>query len=196
MLSNLQSYVQSPLGPTHDNLLMWDVTSTLQDPNIQTFRAACQLHNLHSQCISAIPINTSVWERHVDFLLSTTLHQTSLHRSRILNFNDSPQSNHRALLADFDEQALFQGSTTDPMASCQRLLRLNNPFQCKTYLTASSCILSSYEITKCSNHLGSLLQAETPASIIFFLYNALDRHITKGLLHAEQKSVQALYRSQ
>ena len=59
MLKDLQSYIQSLQGHTHNILLMWDTNSTLQDPDVQTFIGACQLHNLQSQCTSAIPINTS-----------------------------------------------------------------------------------------------------------------------------------------
>ena len=90
MLMDLQSYIQSLQEPTHDILLMWDENSTLQDPDVQTFMGACQLHNLQSQCTSAIPVNTSVRGRHVDFLFGTALLQISLPKSGILNFNNSP----------------------------------------------------------------------------------------------------------
>ena len=126
MLKDLQSYIQFLQGATHDILLMWDANSTLQDPDIQKCMGACQLHNLQSRCTSALPINTSARGRHIDFLFGTTLLRISLRKSGILNFNDSPHSDHRALFAVFDEQALFQGSTTDPTAPSQRLLRLNN----------------------------------------------------------------------
>ena len=62
------------------------------------------------------------------------LFSSHLRKSGILNFNDSPLSDHRALFADYDEQALIQGTTTDLTAPSQQLLRLNNPSQCKTYL--------------------------------------------------------------
>ena len=134
-------------------------------PDIQTFMALCQPHNLQSQCTSAIPINTSARGQHFDFLSRTTLLQISLRKHGILNFNDSPQSNHRAMFADFDEQTLFQGSTTDPTAPSQRLLRMNNPAQCKTYLKLVHAYLTAHKITERSNLLDSL-QADTPASII------------------------------
>ena len=129
------------------------------------------------------------------FLCGTTIIQISLCKSGILNFNDSPQSDHRALFADFDKQALFQGSTTDPTAPSQRLLRLNNPSQCKTYLKLVHAYFTAHKITERSSPLDSL-QADTPASIISSLYDSIDRDITKGLLHAEQKSARAPYRSQ
>ena len=131
---DLQTFIQSCVGQTHHILLMWDANSTLHDPDIQAFMTACQFHNLQSGCKSTIPINTSAHGCHIDFLLGTNLLHSVLRKSRILNFHDSPQSNHRALFADFDEQALFQGTTSDPTAPSQRLLRLNNPTQCKTYL--------------------------------------------------------------
>ena len=120
-------------------------------------------------------------------LFGTTLLQISLRKSGILNFNNSPQSDHRALFADYDEQTLFQGSTTGPTAPSQRLLRLNNPSQCKTYLKLVHAYFTAHKVTECSNLLDSL-QADTPASIISSLYDSIDRDITKGLLHAEQKS--------
>ena len=123
MLRDLQSYIQSLLSETHHILLMWDANSTQQDPDIQAFMTSCCLHNLQSRCESAIPINTSAQGRHIDFLFGTSLLQSSLRKSGILNFNDIPLSDHRALFADFDKQALFQGTTTDPTAPSQRLLR-------------------------------------------------------------------------
>ena len=167
MLQDLQSYSQSLQGPTHDILRMWDANSTLQDSDIQTIMGACQLHNLQSQCTSAIPINTSARGLHVDFLFGTTLPQISLRKSGILNFNNSPHSDHRALFADFDEQSLFQGSTTDPTARSQRLLRLNNPSQYKAYLKLVQAYSTAHKITECSNLLDSL-PADTPARIISF----------------------------
>ena len=167
MLKDLQSYIQSLQGPTHNILLMWDANSTLQDPDVQTFMGACQLHNLQSKCTLALPINTSARGRRIDFLFGTTLLQISLCKSGILNFNNSPQSDYRALFADFDEQTLFQGSTTDPTAPSQRLLRLNNPSQCKTYLKLEHAYFTVHKITERSNLLDTL-QADTPVSIIIF----------------------------
>ena len=104
-------------------------------------------------------------------------------------------SDHRALFAGFDKQALFQGTTTDPVAPSQRLLRLNNPPQCKTYLKLIHAYLSAHKVTECSNLLDSLLQGDTPASTISSLYGSLDRDITKGLLDAELHSARAPYGS-
>ena len=187
MLKDLQSYIQSLQGPTHNILLMWDANSTLQEPDIQTFMGACKLHNQQSRCTSAIPINTSARGRHVDFLFGITLLQISLRKSGILNFNDGPLSNHIALFADFDELALFQGSTTDPTAPSQRLLRLNNLSQCKTYLMLVHAYFTAHKITERSKLLDSL-QADTLVSIISSLYDSIGRDIIKGLLHAKQKS--------
>ena len=169
MLKDLQSYIQSLQGPTHNILFMWDANSTLQDPDIQTFMGACQLHNLQSRCTSAIPINTSARGRHVDFLFGTTLLQISLRKSGILNFNDSPQSNHRALFADFDKQMLFQGYTTDPTAPSQRLLRLNNLLQCKTYLKLVHAYITAHKITERSNLQTVYKQTHQPASSLPFM---------------------------
>ena len=165
ILRDQKSYIQSFLGPTHDILLMWNANSTPLDPDIQTFMASCQLHNLKSQCTSAIPINTSARGRHVDFLFGTTLLQTSLRKSGILIFNDSPQSDHRVLFVDFDEQEFFQGSTTDPTAPNQQLLRLSNPSQCRTYFKLVLTYFSAHKITERSNLFISL-PADSWASII------------------------------
>jgi hypothetical protein len=195
MLQDLQSYIQSLLGQTHHILLIRDANSTLQDPDIQAFMSSCHLQNLQSCCESAIPIYTSAQGRHIDFLFGTSLLLSSLHKSGILNFNDSPLSDHRALFADFDEQALFQGTTTDPTAPSQQLLRLNNPSQCKTYLKLVHTYFSAHKVTERSNHLDSLSQGDTPASTISSLYDSLDRDITKGLLHAELQSARVPYGS-
>ena len=192
---DLQSFIQSQVGQTHHILLMWDANSTLHDSDVQAFMTACQLHNLQSGCKSTIPINTSARGRHIDFLLGTNLLQTSLCKSGILNFHDSPLSDHRALFADFDEQALFQGTTSDPTAPSQRLLRLNNLSQCKTYLRLVHKYFNTHKVAKRSALLDSLAQADTQVCNIFSLYNSLDRDITKGLLHAELHSSRAPYGS-
>ena len=61
--------------------------------------ATCHLYDLQHRCVSAIPINTSVRGHHIDFLFGTELLCNSLRKCGILNFNDSPLSNHRALFA-------------------------------------------------------------------------------------------------
>ena len=114
MLANLTSYIQSLQHQQHQILLMWDANSTLADPDIQAFMATCNLYNLQHRCKSTIPINTSARGCHIDFLLGTELLHTSLHHCGILNFNDSPLSDHRALFADFNETAIFQSSKTNP----------------------------------------------------------------------------------
>ena len=95
-------------------------------------------------------------------------------------------------VAVFDELAFFQGSTTDPIAQNQWLLRLNKPSQCKTYLKLVHAYFTAHKITECSNLLDSL-QEDISTSIISSLYDSIDRDITKGLLRAEQKSAQAPY---
>ena len=131
MLADLTTYIQSLQKQQHQIFLMWDANSTLTDSNIITFMATCHLYDLQHCCISAIPINTSGNGRHIDFLFRTEQLRNSLCKCGILNFNDSPLSDHRALFANFDEIAIFQGSTTSPTIPCQRLLRINNPSQCQ-----------------------------------------------------------------
>ena len=115
MLLDFQSFIQSRVGQTHHILLMWDANSTLHDPDIQAFITDCQLHNLQSGCKSTIPINTSARGHHIYFLLGTNLLQSTLHKSGILNRHNIPLSDHRALFADLDEQALFQGTTMEKL---------------------------------------------------------------------------------
>jgi hypothetical protein len=134
MLADLTTYIQSLQKQQHQIFLMWDANSTLADPNIKTFMATCHLYDLQHRCISAIPINTSARGRHIDFLFGTEQLRNSLHKCGILNFNDSPLSDHHALFADFDEIAIFQGSTISPTIPCQHLLRINNPTQCQQYI--------------------------------------------------------------
>ena len=125
MLADLTSYIQSLQHQHHQILLMWDANSALADPDIQTFMATCNLYDLQHRCTSTIPIDTSARVRHIDFLLGTELLHTSLRRCGILNFNDSPLSDHRALFVDFDETAIFQSSTTNQTLPSHRLLRIN-----------------------------------------------------------------------
>ena len=148
---------------------MWDANSTPQDLDVQTFLEAYHLHNLQSWCTSTIPINTSARGRHIDFLFGTTLLQISLRKSGILNCNNSPQSDHRALFADFDKQALFQGSTTDPTAPSQWLLRLNNLSQCKTYLKLVHAYFTAHKITERSTLKTVSKQTHQPASCLPFM---------------------------
>jgi hypothetical protein len=122
MLVDLTTYIQSLQMQQHQIFLMWDANSTLTDSNIKTFIATCHLYDLQHCCISAIPINTAARGYPIDFLIGTEILRNSLCKCVILNFNDSLLSHHCALFANFDEIAIFQGSTTSPTIPCQRLL--------------------------------------------------------------------------
>ena len=195
MLADLTTYIQSLQKQQHQIFLMWDANSTLADPNIKTFMATCHLYDLQHRCISAIPINTSARGRHIDFLFGTEQLRNSLRKCGILNFNDSPLSDHRALFADFDEIAIFQGSTASPTIPCQRLLRINNPTQCQQYIKLVKNYFSQHKVEERSNHLHTLSQTNTPVESLSLYYDALDRDITKALLHAEKRSAKASYGS-
>ena len=53
----------------------------------------------------------------------------------------------------------------------------------------------THKVAKCSVHLDSLAQSDTPVGNISSLYDSLDRDITKGLLHAKLHSSRAPYGS-
>ena len=86
---------------------MYNANCTLQDPDIQKFMAACQLHSLQDHSKSTIPINTSTQGHHINFLPGINFLQVFLCKSNFLNFIDIPLSNLTALFAGFDEQAPF-----------------------------------------------------------------------------------------
>ena len=157
--------------------------------------ATCHLYDLQHRCISAIPTNTSARGRHIDFLFGTGQLRNSLRKCGILNFNDSPLSDHRALFADFDEIAILQGSTTSHTIPCQRLLRINNPTQCQQYIKLVKNYFSQHKVEEKSNHLHTLSQTNTPVESLSLYHDALDRDITKALLHAEKRSAKASYGS-
>jgi hypothetical protein len=153
MLADLTTDIQSLQKQQHRIFLMWDANSTLTDANIQTFMATCHLYDLQHCCISAIPINTSAKGRHIDFLFGTELLGDSLCKCGILNFNDSPLSNHPALFVDFDKIAIFQSSTISPTIPCQCLLWINNPTQCQQYIKLVKTYFSQHKVEERSNHL-------------------------------------------
>ena len=157
--------------------------------------ATCNLYDLQHRCNSTIPINTSVRGRHIDFLLGTELLHTSLRRCSILNFNNRPLSDHRALFADFDKTAIFQSSTANQTLPSQQLLRINNPTQCQKYIKLVKTYFSQHKVEERSDYLQALSKSNAPIESLSSLFDALDCNITKALLHAERLSAKAAYGS-
>ena len=174
---------------------MLDANSTLADPNIQALLATCNLYDLQHWCKSTMPVNTSARGCHTDFLLGTELVHTSLRRCGILNFNDSPLSDHRALFADFDKTAIFQSSTTNPTLTSQWLLCINNPTQCQKYIKLVKTYFNQNKVEERSDYLQTLSKSNASIESLISLFDALNCDITKALLHAEQHSAKASYGS-
>ena len=174
MLADLTSYIQSLQHQQHQILLMWDANRTLADPDIQAFMATCNLYDLQQRCKSTTPINISARGRHIDFLLGTELLHTSLRRCGILNFNNRPLSDHKALFADFDETAIFQSSTTNPTLPIQQQLRNNNPTQCQKYIKLVKTYFRQHNVEERSDYLQILSQSNIPIESICSLFHTLD----------------------
>ncbi len=72
--------------------------------------------------------------RRIDFIFGTPFVLSATCRGGILSFDQGPPSDHRAIYVDLDETALFSDKAIDPTGRSFRLLRINNPEQCKLYL--------------------------------------------------------------
>ena len=185
MLADLTSYIQSIQNQQHQIFLRWDDSSTIADPEIQVCMATCNLYDVQHQCKFTIPINTSTIGRQIDLLLGTELLHTSLRRCSILNFNNSPLSDHRALFADFDKTAIFQSSTINPTLPSQRLHQINNPTQCQKYIKLVKINCSQHRVEERSDNLQTLSPSNAPIESLSSLFDALDCNTTKALLHAK-----------
>ena len=135
---------------------MWGANSTLEDHDIQTFMATCNLYDLQHQYKSTILIDSTARGHHIDFLLDTELLHTSLRNCGILNFNERPLSHHRALFANFDKTAIFQSSTTNPTLPSQQLLQINNPTQCQKDIKLVKTYFSQHKVEKRLDFLQTL----------------------------------------
>ena len=195
MLADLTSYIQSIQNQQHQIFLRWDDSSTLADPDMQAFMATCNLYDVQHWCKSTLPINNSAIGSHIDFLLGTELLHNSLRRWGILNFNNSPLSDHRDLFADFDKTAIFQSSTINPTLPSQRLHRINNPTQCQKYIKLVKIYFSQHRVEERSDYLQTLSQSNAPIESLSSLFDALDCNITKALLHAKRLTAKASYGS-
>ena len=193
MLANLTSYIKSLQHQQHQILHMWDANSTLTDPNIQAFMATCNLNDHQHQCKSTFPINTSAIGCHIDFLLGTELLYTWLQRCGIVNFNNSPLSDHRALFTDVNETAIFPSSTTSPTLPSKQLLRINNSTQCQKYTKLVKTYFSQHKVEEQPDYLQALSKSNAPIKSLSSPFDALDCDITKALLHAKRRSAKASY---
>ena len=150
ILADLTTYIQSLQTQLqqYQIFLMWCANSTLTDPNIKTFMAKCHLYDHQHHCISAILINTSASACHIDFLFGTELLCNSLRKCGILNFNDSPLSDHCALFAEL---------TTLP--SFKVAQQAHHPLPTSTL---DQQPFSQHKVEERSNHLHTLSQSNTP----------------------------------
>ena len=98
-------------------------------------------------------------------------------------------------LLTFDKTAIFLCCTTNPTLPSQRLLWINNPTQCQKYTKLVKIYFSQHKVEELSDNLQVLSQSNAPIETLSRVFDALDRDITKALLHAKRRPAKTSYGS-
>ena len=138
ILDELQHLIIELQAKGHSILLMLDSNGTLEgDPDLSNLIQQCDLHDLHSINPSPstfIGSNT----RRIDHMLGCSTVLRCMTGSGSMSYLEGPQSDHRGLFVDIDQQALLGHlPSTNPLQSAtSRILKAGNPELVELYQTA------------------------------------------------------------
>jgi hypothetical protein len=127
--------------------------------------------------------------RRLDYIMISRSLEPFVLRSGYLSYADCPHSDHRGIFVDFDAPRLF-GSLQPILPHTMRALTTKHPAKVQSYLTALRQYFEQHNIEQRSQDAFVEAAACTPDSWTPAQqanYNSIDRDITRGMLHAEQK---------
>ena len=183
MIRNLQ--VQG-----HDIVLMIDANEGIgHGTGVDQILHSCNLVDAHSlaQTLIAPPPTYQRGTKKIDYIMISPRLVHAVRAVSILAPHDGYLSDHRSLVVDFDARTLFEGVTSQIMASATRRLTSTNPRAVHEYTTQLLKYYETHDILKRVTKLqaksdkGSLQTGDVAE------WEILDRLITEGRRSAENK---------
>jgi hypothetical protein len=124
--------------------------------------------------------------RQIDFMLGSTLLSNAIRRSGYLAYDNGLFSKHRGLFVDLDFASLMGAVHDIPPAQSSRLL-YENPLSVERYLEAFTQYEKDHNIHQRIHDLKAAASS-MPVERCTSCYDAIDRDVTRAMLHAEKQS--------
>ncbi len=149
----------------------------------------CSLIDLHSLGPTPPPATYKYGtHRQVDFMLGSTLLSNAIRRSGYLAYDNDNGffSKHRGLFVDLDFASLMGAVHGIPPAQSRRL-QYENPLSVERYLEAFTQYEKDHNIHQRIHDLKAAASS-MPVERCTSCYDAIDRDVTRAMLHAEKQS--------
>ena len=174
----------------HDVILAFDANETVcaSDTNgLCQIMNECSLLDLHSLGPSTPPATYKYGHhRRIDFILGTSAVSQSVRRAGFLAYDSGIFSKHRGIFVDLDFDSLMGEIHNIPAPSARRL-QSENQLSVDRYLHALKQYATDHNVWQRITELTTVAPSMTAAQCAK-CYDAIDRDVTRGMLHAEKMS--------
>ena len=172
----------------HEVILSLDANETIgqeKTDGIASVIEACTLHDLHSLQASTPPATYKYGtNRRIDYMLGSASVRECARKAGYLEDDNGVFSKHRGMFIDLNFETLM--GTVDKIAPLQaRGIRLDDQPSVDRYLAAFQTYADEHNIWKRVSELVTVAPS-MPARAVKDCYDAIDRDVTRGMLHAEK----------
>lgn len=184
-------FIQSCQIRNEEIIFAWDANEALSptDPSqVERVLLECDLIDAHSNRHgSSGPATYNRGSSRIDFVCCSPTLIHSITAASITPFNFGHNSDHRALVVDFDAASMFGGPTAAIQIRQRRQLVSTNPRTVSAYLALIRTAFHSHKIIERSETLEHQLSLEGPTDALIEALTALDKQVTEIMLAAESK---------
>ena len=187
---DLRSLVSQFQASGHDIVLMMDANQP--DGVASTCDSLCKLCNLtsaHSLATDPTPLPATFarGSAQIDFVLISGRLVHAVRAASILPLQEGVISDHRALVVDFDEAALFSSKTTEILPPCARRLTSTQPKAVHIYIANMLAFVAKHNIVARVNALCEQSDSGvwTPADVAE--WEVIDHLLSQGRSESENK---------
>ena len=174
----------------HEVLLSLDANETIgQDKTdgIASVLESCTLHDLHLSQPSPPPATYKYGkDRRIDYMLGSAAVRDCVRKAGYLEYDNGIFSKHRGLFIDLDFKELM-GPVDTILPPPSRGIRSDDQPSVDRYLTAFTAYADEHNIWNRVSEL-SVLAPSIPQRHLKECYDAIDRDVTRGILHAEKQA--------
>ena len=188
---DLTNFIQLARASQEGVLLMLDANADVNDTGFSTFPLDCGLHDLHNDISIDLPPETYYrGTQKTDFCLGTQGVASAVVQAGITAYEDGfKYSDHRALLVDLNEDALFSSQGANPTSWHGRGLHIKNKMAMQRYRDLFCKKLLSHNILERCQQLTKHPVGCNPIGLKSEI-EAIDAEITRAALQAERSTAE------
>jgi hypothetical protein len=191
-IEDLSAFLRELQASDSEILLMLDANEHPEDRHSGIRRLARQLHliDLHGfrHGFEDEPATFNRGSRRIDFMYGTRAVATAMKAAGIEPFHANGQSDHRGLFVDIDMDKLLGSPSVELTPGRRRSINSRDPLLVAKYKPALMEYLEEHKVERrLADLLGQAEDGLIGAVSMSWKLNAIDRDLTRGMLHAEAK---------